>query len=303
MDISMNFEEIRQTYNCEEACIDILYAEKWPHGYHCPRCGHHLAYTIRTRRLPLFECRSCHHQASLISSTVMEGSRTPLHKWFQAIYLVANPSIDINATLLAELVQVTYKTAWLILHKLRNVISQADSIEILNGNVKVNAALYGKPYNPYRLSHPQEHPLLSGASLDAQGKITYVKIKQVPKVHISQTNILRSGIDGFLKNNVDPLTEDVTIVKLRYPKFSFSPLFNLCKEANLRINANFHGIGGKHLQAYLDEYCFIINYSNKKQSTLDQLLHLCATRPSITYKALIHRDSSAPHHTGHLYAA
>ncbi|MCQ6558919.1 transposase [Paenibacillus mendelii] len=303
MSETMSFEEFRLTYHCEEACLETLCAIKWPDGYCCPRCAHQSAYIIRTRRLPLFECRACHHQASLISSTVMEGSKTPLHKWFQAIYLVASPSININATYLAELIQVTYKTAWLILHKLRNAISQADSLEILKGSVRVNAALYGKPYNPYHLSHPQEHPLLSGASIDAQGNIAYVKIKQVPKSHISQTTILRSGIDDFVQTNVDPKTEDVTIVKLRYPKFSFKPLYDLCKNANLRINETFHGIGGKHLQAYLDEYCFLINFSNKDRSTLDQLMRICTILPPITYKSLIHRGFTEPRRTTTLSAA
>jgi transposase-like protein len=83
-------------FNSEEACADYLFQIKWPHGFVCPRCHHHDYYKMTTRRLPLYECAHCHHQASLTVGTVMEGSRTPLQKWFIAFYRLSQPH-SINA--------------------------------------------------------------------------------------------------------------------------------------------------------------------------------------------------------------
>jgi transposase-like protein len=65
-------------FSTEEACINYLFQVKWPHDFLCPRCETRQAYTIYTRRLPLYECTSCRHQTSLTVGTVMEGSKTEL---------------------------------------------------------------------------------------------------------------------------------------------------------------------------------------------------------------------------------
>lgn len=110
----------------EASCVPVLFSYKWPHGFRCPNCRHPHAYVIRTRRLPLYECGSCRHQTSLTAGTIFEGSRTSLRKWIAAIWLVANPKEGINAVRLRSIIDVTYKTAWAMLHKIRTAISCAD---------------------------------------------------------------------------------------------------------------------------------------------------------------------------------
>lgn len=107
-----SFEKVRALLQDEEACIRVLYEAKWPDGFRCPRCGHGHAYSIATRKLPLYECSQCSKQTSLIVGTIFQGTRTPLHLWFQAIWLHSRP-LSINALQLSKKIHVTYKTAWL----------------------------------------------------------------------------------------------------------------------------------------------------------------------------------------------
>nr|WP_052476248.1 transposase [Cohnella kolymensis] len=129
-------------FDNEEICIRILYSSRWPTGFRCPRCDHAHAYTIRTRRLPLYECGSCRLQTSLIAGTIFEGSRTPLRLWFQAIFLHALPG-GISAIRLASIIGTTYKTAWLICHKIRHAMTEADNHKKLTGLVHINWGQYG----------------------------------------------------------------------------------------------------------------------------------------------------------------
>src|SRR5665647_854920 len=85
--------EFLARFQSEESCIDYLVNMKWPHGFSCERCSCRSVYRTETRRLPLFECADCRYQASPIVGTVMEGSSTPLHKWFLALYLISQESI------------------------------------------------------------------------------------------------------------------------------------------------------------------------------------------------------------------
>ena len=86
----------------EKACEEYLFHLKWPNGFVCPYCGHGQAYTIHTRKQPLYECACCKHQTSLTAGTIMEGTRTSLIKWFTAIYNLAKPKETVNVFFASE---------------------------------------------------------------------------------------------------------------------------------------------------------------------------------------------------------
>ena len=108
-------------------CHSHLFTMKWPEGFRCAKCGHDQFYETKTRKLKLYECRQCGYQATVIVGTVMEKTHIDLTKWFWAVYLVAHDKRGISAIMLSEDLEVSYKTAWLILHKIRNAMSNRDS--------------------------------------------------------------------------------------------------------------------------------------------------------------------------------
>ncbi|GCL73380.1 hypothetical protein PN4B1_33170 [Paenibacillus naphthalenovorans] len=282
----MTWEEFCQYFNTEEACADALYQFKWPNGFSCARCGHHLASTIVTRRLPLYECRHCHYQSSLTSGTIMEGSRTHLRKWFMAFFLISQTESGTNAVELSRVIGVTYKTAWLILRKIRHVISEADGRSLLSGIVRVNGSVYGRPHNPSWYHHPQEHPLLIGASMDEQGEPICIKMKLVSEEYRRERLILRSAEQNFIEQHIEPRTKDVQTVTSRWSHKRFQRLLRVSAAASKWINSTFHGLGSKHLQAYLDEFCYRLNLSLQRTPIFHHLTHLCAKSEKVTYSML-----------------
>ncbi|GFP22317.1 hypothetical protein HKBW3S06_01544, partial [Candidatus Hakubella thermalkaliphila] len=72
--------------------------------------------------------------------TVMEKTRTDLTKWFLAIYLIAHDKRGISAHKLSEEIEVSYKTAWLILHKIRRAMRKRDAEYSLAGIVELDDA-------------------------------------------------------------------------------------------------------------------------------------------------------------------
>lgn len=56
----------------------------------------------------------------------MHGTHLPLRKWFLAAYMVATHSNGISALQLQPKIGVGYKTAWLLLHKLRRAMVDPD---------------------------------------------------------------------------------------------------------------------------------------------------------------------------------
>ncbi len=281
-------------FQSDNACALALFAAKWPQGFHCPRCNYSLFYRIRTRRLPLFECRRCRHQNSLIAGTIFQNSKTSLSKWFRAMYLSSRPN-GICATQLAEIIDVTYKTAWLILHKLRHVMTESDNTQRLGGIVHAHVDLYGRPYNPTIYRHPHEHPLIAGTALNPEGIMKYAKIKQVSSQHLrnQSTEVFSSGMDSFIQQHVEPGLMTRKDICKQYNARRYRPLFEVCKLAKKWINFTFNGIGAKHLQAYLDEFCFRYNHDLNKQPTLTNLLTLTCSTSALTYSKLIRRNPNS----------
>ncbi len=278
----------------EPACIQIIYSARWPNGFVCPCCGSKHAYAIRTRRLPLFECSSCGTQTSLTSGTVMEGSRTPIRLWILAMFFHSS-SEGISAVHLASIIGTTYKTAWLLCHKIRHAMTQADKDDLLRGVVRINFAQYGRPHNPTIYRHPQEHPLLIGASMDDQGDFIHIKIKQAIEECPRPQFTCPLNKHPFIRKHVDPRVTDLIAITLKYSKDRNRTLLQICFLASYWMNSTFHGIGAKHLQSYLDQFCYVYNMAAKKQSAFTELIKWCSLTPTLTYPDLTRKPNIKPH--------
>lgn len=290
MFVTHTFEQFCTQYDNDENCISALFAARWPSGFSCPRCTHGYFYLISSRKIPLYECRSCHTQTSLIAGTIIEGSRTSLKKWLQAIYLHSQPE-GLSAKHLASIIGTTYKTAWLICHKIRQAMSHADSSELLAGIVRVNWGNYGTPYNPTVFRHYQEQPLLVGASLDTNGDITHLKIKKVLDQHLQDNHITTYAGHLFKSKHVDHEATDVIVINQKFSRNRSKPLIRKCIQASQWINDIFKGIGPKHLQSYLDQFCYGFNHTGRSNQPFAALLHQCSITPVLTYPHLITREN------------
>jgi hypothetical protein len=68
----------------------------------------------------------------------MEKTRTDLRKWFWAIYMIAEDKQGLSAVMLARQISITYKTAWLMLHKIRQAMAQREARYRLAGLVEMD---------------------------------------------------------------------------------------------------------------------------------------------------------------------
>lgn len=271
-------EACSSLFRSEQECIDALFTARWPEGFRCPSCLHAHYYLIQSRRLPLYECRNCSFQTSIIAGTIMAGSRTPLTRWFYAIYLLAQPG-GISSRRLSQLIHVTYKTAWLIARKIRYALERSDLKEPLVGQVHIQSFNYGYEYYP-----DARQPLLIGANVTHNNEIRQIKIKQPSPLHINNDfrEVEKAGYSDFINKHIHKTGFPVT----EKPMKSNAVLSPVKKSVCEWLNETFKGIGPKHLQAYLDEYCFRFNYYIQQASPFAPLLYRCAAIRKATYKQL-----------------
>src|SRR5918911_1856729 len=114
-------------FHDEEAAIARLESIVWPNGPVCPHCGNVDGTRFsrirgKTARPGLRTCLECKKQFTVKVGTIFESSHVPIHKWFQAAHLMASSKKGISAHQLHRTLQVTYKTAWFMAHRLREAM-------------------------------------------------------------------------------------------------------------------------------------------------------------------------------------
>src|SRR5262245_52261284 len=133
--------EFQRRFGTEEACEAFLFAWRWPQGFRCPRCGASKSWRLGGRAL--YQCASCHHQASVTAGTALHKSKLPLTVWFWAVFLVGRHKKGISALQLqADLELGSYRTAWLLLHKIRACFGESEAFP-LRGLVEVDETYVG----------------------------------------------------------------------------------------------------------------------------------------------------------------
>ena len=115
----LSLPEFQRLYGTEEQCEAALEKVSWPDGFRCPRCQCHEHGMVYGRRLKRYQCRSCGHQATLTSGTIMQATKLPLTTWFLAFYLIGQAKTGISSLELSRHLGVNYDTAWLARCQLR----------------------------------------------------------------------------------------------------------------------------------------------------------------------------------------
>ena len=146
----------------EASCARHLAAKRWPDGFVCPACGHDRGWGLKRRRAS-WECAACGKETSVTAGTIMHRSHLPLKTWFMAVHIVTSHSNGISALQLqAQLGLGSYKSAWLLLHKLRRAMVDPDR-SLLEDLVEIDEATL-----PFRTV---KDPTAGGQGRSPQGKM------------------------------------------------------------------------------------------------------------------------------------
>jgi transposase-like protein len=107
----------------------------------CPDCGCVAVYEYRTRRL--FKCKGCMKQFSVTSGTTFHGRKLAIRDYLMAIAIFANAAKGISALQLGRDLDVSYKTAFVLAHKLREAMGADQAKYQPRGDVEVDGCYVG----------------------------------------------------------------------------------------------------------------------------------------------------------------
>jgi len=297
---TMTLTEFMKRFGTEEACREYLYEKRWPNGFICPKCGKvDEPFQIISRNL--FQCRHCDHQTSVTAGTIMDRTRTPLVKWFLAIYLMSKDKRGYSALQLKKELGIAWNTAWTMSHKIRKAMGERDEEYKLSVTVEIDEGFFGSPSEGEgkRGRGTDKTPVFVGLSLDENGKPEYMKAKVIESVNGETVcKFAEESVEKGSSVSTDGLSVYNQLSSEGYehnPK-NFDPKQNpehlmwlhiVISNMKAFLNGTYHGVGKKHMQLFLDEFVFRFNRRFWQSQLFGRTVAACMFCPPFTNKQLV----------------
>ncbi len=165
-------------FHDEEAAFAFVEGIIWNGEPSCPHCGVvGRAYALKNVRSKpskkhpegvvrhgLKKCGACRGQFTVRKGTIFEESHLEMHKWLQAIYLMCASKKGISAKQLERILEVTYKTAWFLAHRIREAMRSGELAPFGQdgGAVEVDETYIGRePGKPVKRAFHHKMKVLS----------------------------------------------------------------------------------------------------------------------------------------------
>ena len=141
----------RPEFHSEEAAFAHLEKIVWAGEPVCPHCGSLDRLTkvkanpAKRIRVGLWRCGGCKKQFRATVGTVFEHIRLPLYKALQAVYLMTSSKKGVSAHQIHRTLEITYKSAWFLLHRIREAMRSGSLAPMGgdNGIVEVDETYIG----------------------------------------------------------------------------------------------------------------------------------------------------------------
>ena len=269
MDIVTVFER----FPTQQSCIEHLEQARWNGVTRCPYCTSTNCARLQHRH----RCYTCKTSFSVTVKTIFHHTHMPLQKWFLAIGLMLNARKSLSALQLSRDLHVNKNTAWRIAMQIRKAMTQAEHRNLLMGLVEMDEVyIGGKPRRgsggepPKRGRGTKKTPVVG--AVERGGRVT-AKVSR--KGHLKGKNLRAFVRDRIQTDNASLITDEYTAyrgmgrilphVVISHAKWyvdgdihtnTIEGFWALLKRG---MFGQFHSVSPRHLQRYVDEFCYRYN--------------------------------------------
>ncbi len=265
-------------FHDEQKARKFLEAVRWPNGPTCPHCGavENIAPVGGESMGPgWYYCAACKDKFTVRSGSIFERSHLPLHKWLLAFRLMASSKKGISAHQLHRTLNVTYKTAWFLAHRIREAMKEKTWPGPLGGEgktVESDETFIGrKSGRKVRQGSAHKHAVVS--LVERGGKVRSFHVERV------NAATLRKVLTEQVDNKSRLMTDEAVYYKAAGKQFADHQSVNHSEEEYVRGDAHTNTLEGffsifkkgmtgiyqhcseQHLKRYLTEFDF--RYSNR----------------------------------------
>jgi len=279
-------------FHDEAAAFTFVESILWPEGPVCPHCGAVDRITaikpnIEKRvRMGLKKCGHCKGQFTVRMRTIFEESKLPLHKWLQAIFLMCSSKKGVSAHQLHRTLEVTYKTAWFLAHRIREAMRSGDLAPFGGGGgaVEVDETYIGQKATdePSRMAIRNMNTVLTlldretgrTRSMVVVEELTAPRVAEILTANVSkeapimtdQARIYKAPGKLFADHQSVNHTQD-EYVRYGVPMITTNTVEGFFSIFKRGMRGVYQHCGEQHLHRYLAEFDF--RYSNRAANGID----------------------------------
>jgi transposase-like protein len=281
----------------KERAFQFAVELRWPDGkVTCPRCGSEKNSFIKGYHR--WFCYPCNRQFTLKIGTIFEDSALGMEKWMAAFWMICNCKNGISSWELHRSIGVTQKTAWFMLHRIRDALKDNRSFKLGGedgGPVESDETFVGP--NPYKMHRNRRNALKQRRGQEMRGdaylgktvvfgvldrELRKVRTKVIP-------NVKRETLQNEILNNVHRGSQVYTDSAVGYDHLSKEFAHEVVNHAQEYVRGQVHTQGLDnfwsllkrtlrgtyvavepfHLDRYLDEQMFRYNNRATKDNPLN----------------------------------
>lgn len=270
----------------ETKAREALEATRWPDGPYCPHCGNSdqekiakVAGTKQSHRPGLFYCNECKGQFTVTVGTVFERSKVPLTKWWMAAHMMNAGKNGCSAHEIHRTIGVTYKTAWFMMHRLREAMTELAPTPMggEGGQIQADETYYGntsKRSKNYRKGLKRKEAILGVVNPDTgEARAFHMElgvgadvVREILVTNTSRKSVLVSDESALYKRLGKEFAKHETLLhwgneyvnKNGYTTNNVENFFGVFKRG---MRGTYIHCGSQHLQRYLSEFSF--RYNNR----------------------------------------
>jgi len=266
-------------YLDEDAAREYLEQERWPNGTVCPHCGAMDAYRLQPKteskrpvRKGVWKCKACRKQFTVTVGTIFADSHIPLYQWLSAIQFLCASKKGMSAHQLHRMLNITYKSAWFMAHRIRYAIGQSPVIKKLQGTVEADETYIGGKHHGKR-GRGSENKTPVFALVERGGDVRAFKTERVTAKNLREK--IRENVD----KEATIMTDEFLAYKNLGREFTHFTVNHGAKQyVNGDIHTNtiegyfsilkrgitgvYHHVSEQHLDRYLAEFGF--RYNSRK---------------------------------------
>lgn len=284
--VTISTFQLFQLFPDEESARVYLERRLWPRGVKCPECAQGDRITVRKKR-GYYRCNRCKEDFTVRTGTIFERSHVPLHKWLYSMYLLVTARKGISSLQLSKEIGITQKSAWFVLHRLREACGK--DLGKLKGIIEVDETYVGgKEGNKHESKklHAGRGPVGKAIVMGLRERGGNVVAHTVPDADAAN---LHGSIYEKVQVGSQVHTDDAPVYSDLGTLFFSHETVNHSQGEYVRDNVTVNGIESvwavlkrgvhgvyhkvtpKHLNRYVKEFTFRLNEGNVKNHTLARL--------------------------------
>lgn len=273
----------------DEAAYEAFKAIRWDDNAgdpYCGKCGCAEVYTYSARKI--FKCKGCETQFTVTSGTIFASRKLAIRDILAAIAIFTNGAKGYSALQLSRDLDVQYKTAFVMAHKLREAMTAASDRSPLDGIVEVDGAYFGGYVKP---ANEAENRRDRRKKANQTGKRQVVVIMReregrampfVTKTEAAGVALVHAHVDIDATVHADEASHwDALSARFMTKRINHSEAYSFDGACTNQAESFFsrlrraeagihHHIAGKYLSAYANEMAWRENY--RRTSNGDQFM-------------------------------